>query len=115
MRCVVASDKAMAPLLEQFTEVRVIDSSVISLSDSQQEQFRACGGSYNSGTSALKLQVELDLRSGALRHIEPEAGRSPDNASPRQRASLPAGSLHIADLGYFDTEVFERFSQTGVY
>ena len=59
MRCVVASDKAMAPLLEQFTEVRVIDSSVISLSDSQQEQFRACGGSYNSGTSALKLQVEL--------------------------------------------------------
>lgn len=115
MRCVVASDQAMAPLLERFTEVRVLDSSVISLPDSQQEQFRGCGGSYHSGASALKLQVELDLRSGALRHIEPEAGRSPDNASSRQQASLPAGSLRIADLGYFDTEVFARFSRENVF
>ena len=29
-------------------------------------EFRGCGGSYDSGTSALKLQTELDLRSGAL-------------------------------------------------
>ena len=115
MLCVVASDHTMAPLLERFTEVRVLDSSVISLPDSQQEQFRGCGGSYNSGASALKLQVEMDLRSGALRHIEPEAGRSPDNASSRQQASLPAGSLRIADLGYFDTEVFERFSRENVF
>jgi hypothetical protein len=42
---VVGSDKALAPLLERFTSVTMLDSSTITLPDDLQEQYRGCGGS----------------------------------------------------------------------
>jgi hypothetical protein len=63
----------------------------------------------------LKLQVELDLRSGALQHVELEAGCQPDGASCRQFARRGRGSLRIADLGYFSTAVFAAMAAVGEY
>lgn len=114
-KLVVASDQALAPILERFTSVTVLDSSTISLPDEMQGQFRGCGGSYDSGASALKLQTELDLRSGALAHVEIEPGRSPDGATSRQEARHGKGSLRIADLGYFALGVFAAMTAAGEY
>jgi hypothetical protein len=103
---VVGSDKALAPILERFTNVTMLDSSTITLPDDEQEQFRGCGGSYGRGKAAMKLQTEWDLRSGALTHVEIEPGRSPDGATSRQHARRGKGSLRISDLGYFNVLVF---------
>ncbi|MGA7414139.1 MAG: IS4 family transposase [Bryobacteraceae bacterium] len=103
---VVGSDKALAPILERFTSVTLLDSSTIMLPDQEQEQFPGCGGSYGSGAAALKLQTELDLRSGALTHVGIESARSPDAATKRQHARRGPGSLRISDLGYFNVFVF---------
>lgn len=103
---VVGSKKALAPILERFTSVIVMDSSTISLPDEMKEEFAGCGGSHGGGKAALKLQVELDLRSGALSHVEIEPGRSTDNATCRQHVRRGAGSLRITDLGYFNVLVF---------
>jgi len=54
----------------------------------------------------VKLQTELDLRSGGLSHVEMEPGKSPDGATVRQHARRGPGSLRIADLGYFNVPVF---------
>ena len=54
-RLVVGSDKALAPLLERFTSVTILDSSTITLPDDLREQFRGCGGSYGGGAAAMKL------------------------------------------------------------
>jgi Transposase DDE domain len=107
---VVGSDKTMAPILERFTSVTLLDSTTITLPDSEQERFPGCGGSHGSGVAALKLQTELDLRSGALTHVELEPGRSPDGATVRQQTPRPAGSLRITDLGYFNAAVFAAFT-----
>src|SRR5476651_2422132 len=80
-----------------------------------QEQFRGCGGSHGSGAAAMKLQTELDLRSGALTHVEIESGRSPDGATSRQEARHGKGSLRIADLGYFALAVFAAMMEAGEY
>jgi len=114
-KLVVGSDKALAPILERFTSVTVIDSSTITLPDEMQGQFRGCGGSYGSGAAALKLQTELDLRSGALAHVEIEPGRSPDGATSRQDVRRGQGSLRISDLGYFALAVFAAMTQAGEY
>src|SRR5262249_52741097 len=45
----VGSDKVLAPILERFTRVIVIDSTTITLPDSQQEEFAGCGGPHGSG------------------------------------------------------------------
>jgi len=41
-KLIVGSDQALAPILERFTTVTVLDSSTISLPDEMQEQFRGC-------------------------------------------------------------------------
>ena len=52
---VIHSSRSLAPLLERFTAVNVLDSSTITLSDEMQQQYPGCGGSYGGGASALKL------------------------------------------------------------
>jgi hypothetical protein len=108
---VVKSQKCLAPLLERFTAVSPLDSSTVTLPDALQNRFAGCGGSHGGGQAAMKLQVQWDLKSGALDPIVIEPGRNCDYKTSLQSAPLTAGSLRITDLGYFDTEVFERFNR----
>lgn len=114
-KLVVGSKKALAPLLERFSSVTILDSSTITLSDEMREEYPGCGGSHGGGKSALKLQTELDLRSGAIEHVEIEPGRSPDGATIRQSARRGRGSLRITDLGYFNAAVFAEMTKEGEY
>jgi hypothetical protein len=106
VRTVLGSDRALAPLLERFTGVTVLDSTAMKLPDSQRDRFPGRGGSHGGGQATLRLQAELDLKSGALSHVEVEPGRTSDGGSVRQHAPRPAGSLRITDLGYFSVSVF---------
>ncbi len=113
VRVVVGSDRVLAPILERFAAVTLLDSTTIALPDDQQERFRGCGGSYGFGRAAMKLQTELDLRSGALSHVAIESGRSTDNATSRQQVRRAPGTLRITDLGYFCTGVFAAMVAAG--
>lgn len=112
---VVGSNTVLAPLLKRFTHVTVMDSSTVRLPDSEAERFPSCGGLPGSPRAALKLQTELDLRSGAIEHIQVETGKSPDGATTRQHADRPAGSLRITDLGYFNVAVFAALLRQKAY
>ena len=101
----LGTQRSLAPLLERFHSVTVLDSSTITLPDGMHEQFAGCGGSYGGGAAAMKLQTELELRSGALQ-VTVEAGRSSDGTTPRQLVQRGAGALRITDLGYFSLAVF---------
>ena len=114
-KLVIESTKSLAPILERFTKVVILDSTTTTLPDSMEKEFRGCGGSYEGGKSAVKFQTELDLRSGAITTIEIEQGRSPDSATKRQEVDLPAGSLRITDLGYFNLAVFAKMVLANVY
>ena len=112
---IVGSSQVLAPLLERFTSVIVLDSTTISLPEEAASHYRGCGARGGKGKAALKLQTEWDLRSGALTQISIEEGRSCDNASSCQDARRGAGSLRIADLGYFDVAVFAAMQAAGEY
>jgi hypothetical protein len=112
---VVGSDRSLAPILERFPSVNILDSSTITLPDVMKDQFTGCGGSYGAGAAAVKLQTELELRGGAIQHIEIEPGRSTDGATSRQHVRRGAGSLRIADLGYFNLGVFAEMKAAGEY
>lgn len=112
---IVKSSKLLAPLLERFTAVLLLDSTTVTLPDDLQPRFRGCGGTHGGGQAAMKLQTQWDLRNGALDAIAIESGRDCDYKSALQSRPLIRGSLRITDLGYFDTEVFERFSHEGIF
>jgi hypothetical protein len=103
---VVGVDRPLAPLLERFPAVIVLDSTTIPLPDCAKDEYAGCGGGRGGGAAAVKLQVELDLRSGAVTHVQLEPGRSADGATTRQQARHGAGAVRLADLGYFNVAVF---------
>jgi Transposase DDE domain len=112
---VVHAQKTLAPILERFPAVYLLDSTSEALPDAQRDRFPGCGGSHGGGQAALKLQTLWEIRNGALQAVQTEAGRDCDYKTPLQAAPLAPGSLRIADLGYFDTAVLQDLDRAGVY
>jgi hypothetical protein len=112
----IASDPVALPILQRFAGVRVIDSTTIVLPDALAAYGRGCGGSTVEGTSAaLKCGLQLDLLTGAWCGLDVTDGRASDQRLSVQHASLPAGSLRLADLGFYELELLARHDQQGVY
>lgn len=116
MQHLISSDGVAIPILQRFTGVRIHDSTTIVLPDTLQEHWQGCGGSSTTNTSAaLKCGVQLDLLTGALCGLDLADGRASDQRLPTQHASLPKGSLRLADLGFYDLGVLSKLSAEGVY
>jgi hypothetical protein len=110
----VPSDRRLAKLVDRFADVQLLDSTTVSLPLEMAEEFSGCGGSHG-GTAALKLQVRMSLKTGAIDAVRIEAGRDCDAKTPLQNDVPIAGSLRIADLGYFDTEVLANIEKAGAF
>jgi hypothetical protein len=112
----VTTDALSVPILKRFTGVYVHDSTTIALPDALAEVHAGCGGSHSDGTqAALKCGVQLDLRTGALPVLELADGRQAERALAVQHTPLPSGSLRLADLGFFDRDVFRAIDAAGSY
>lgn len=109
---VVKAPPVLIPLLERFQGVYVHDSSTIVLPREMAGQFPGCGG--DGSAAAVKVQTQIDLSTGQLSYVGLEAGRNPDQGSAIQEALLPAGSLCLADLGYFSLPRMARQARAGV-
>src|SRR3954447_26721168 len=69
------------PLLQRFTAVEVLDSSVVALPEELADLYRgghSGRGSTTGPKASVKLTVGLDLNSGTLRGPELSAGRAGD-------------------------------------
>lgn len=91
------------------------DSSTFSLPDILKEFWEGCGGKYQGTLSALKVHVRWDLLSGSLTNLALGPGKLSDNKSPFKLNRRQRRSVRIADLGYFDTQVFEQEQKAGEY
>jgi hypothetical protein len=113
VRTVVAADPVAIPLLARFNGVFIADSTTVVLPDVLEEIWQGCGGS--GPVAALKLQVGLELSSGRLDGPSLQDGRGADTRSEVQHRALPAGSLRITDLGYWDVNVLADIQQRQGY
>ena len=132
-------------LLRRFNGVYVQDSTTIALPDALQEVWQGCGGGSrpsntpqpsntplrgrtpSQGRAAVKLQVRLDLCRGTLHGPLLHDGRANDHRGwvrqdqanqpnqPNQPNRLPAGSLRVADLGFFSLDEFQALHKQHVF
>lgn len=113
---VIRAAPVAIPLLERFNGVYIQDSTVLTLPDALADLWRGCGGSGKAHNQAgLKVQVQLNLSTGQLTHLDLQAGRSQDRAAPMQTNVLPHGALRLADLGYFAIPTLQQYEQQGVF
>jgi hypothetical protein len=114
---VITAAPVAIPLLQRFSAVYVDDSTQVQLPAVLAAVWAGSGGGAQATdpTAALKLQVRLDLKHGQLSGPFVQAGRASDRTSPTQHAPLPAGSLRLADLGYFALDVLQQIGQQQAY
>lgn len=112
---IVKSQESLAPILERFAGVIIADSSTISLPDSEADKYKGRGGSHGGGKAAVKVQTELNLKSGKLECVEVTPGCASDVACSGQHRAHRRGTLRITDLGYFSAAVFTRLALIGCY
>lgn len=93
-----ASD--IVPLLQGFSAVHLLDSSVLPLPATMEKTFPGCGG---VGTkAALKIYLLLDWLTGQYKTLQLEAGRKADqDMGLAFLAHAQAGALWLFDLGFF--------------
>jgi hypothetical protein len=115
VRQVVAAQPAAIPLLRRFNGVWVRDSTPVVLPDALRDVWPGCGGRGDMSRAGIKLQVRLDLCTGALAGPVADPGRTADAKSGLSDADLPAGALRIADLGYFDLDAFAGLGRRGAF
>ena len=121
VQVLVSASGVSLPLLRQFTAVLVEDGSTISLPGGLASIWRGCGGSRKSSSgeatseAALKVTVRFDLLGGQLHGPHVQAGRQHELRSVLREERMPAGSLWLADLGYWTLKWLRQLSQQGVY
>ena len=106
--------KSAFPILEKFNGVHLRDSTTIGLPASLKGVWRGTGN-QNAETAGLKLQVSWDYSHGALDGLVFQDGCCQDQTSAYQSLELPAGALHLGDLGYFSLEKLARDHEKGVF
>jgi len=113
-RVITGITPATVPILQRFNGVYIRDSSVVSLPPELAEMWPGCGGSAGE-TAALKLQVRLNYATGQLEGLALQSGRQHDRSTPYGPEGEPAGSLHLADLGYFSLAELRQRQEQGQY
>lgn len=111
----IAADGVAVPLLQRFSAVEVIDGSAILLPPELAEVWRGCGGSTAAGDAAVKIEVRLDLLSGALQGPLLQDGRAHDQSSPIHHAPVAKKALRLADLGFFDLDKLQEIHTQDAY
>lgn len=108
-------------LLQHFTAVLVEDGSTITLPEPLKGVWRGCGGSASTPgkerqtEAALKVTVRFDLLGGQLDGPHVQAGRQHELRSVLREHVMAAGSLWIADLGYWTLKWLGQLVKDGVY
>jgi len=101
-------------ILDRFQEVHIADCSVIALPGEWEALWPGTGGTGGSGKAALKLDTDLELKSGQLR-VGLLPGRHSDSRGPRAEAVYGPGVLRIQDLGYFNLARMRQQGARGEY
>ena len=111
----IKANEVTVPILQKFKGVHVMDSSTVQLPEELAQIWTGCGNGSESGKAAVKLEVRLDLLSGEIDGPILTNGRTNDRKVAKQHKPLVAGSLIIADLGYWRLDTIADYNRRGVY
>ncbi len=103
-------------VLDRFDTVFISDGSLINLSPELVTIYKGCGKEpTEKDYAALKMQVGLDLCSGRLWGPVITEGHVHDSVAGIDSENLPAGSLVMRDLGYWDLQKFRERTDKAIY
>ena len=106
----VEGSSSLPERLAHFAGIYLQDSTIINLPSSLANDWRA-NGTPQQPRAGLKVQTVFNYQSGRLQLHWVEAAK---HDCRLQTVDLPAGSVRLADVGYFKVKVFETLNQRSV-
>lgn len=112
----ISAKPASEGIINRFTSVDLVDSSIITLPNSLASIWHGSGGyGENASVSAVKLNVRLDVKNGCLKTLDLSDATQHDRTSIAHHQPMETSSLQIGDLGYFKLDDFEAIEQQDAY
>lgn len=113
---VVRADPVAVPLLQRFAGgVCLLDSTSLALPAAFARAWRGCGVQAEQDGAGLKAQVRLNLTDGTLTGPFLQPACESDLTYAQRMPPLPAGTLRLADLGYFRIDDLDALDEQDVY
>jgi hypothetical protein len=113
-QAVTAGSPVDVAILNRFEAVHIADCSIVMLPAELESLWRGTGGIGGTGKAAIKLDADLELRTGRL-GLGLLQGRHSDNRSPLAGAAYGKRVLRIQDLGYFNLARMREQGGRGEY
>jgi hypothetical protein len=102
-------------LTARFSKIYVEDCTSINLLNALGDEFPGCGGAEpGQGAAGWKALVRIEVKSGEIAVVKWASGREHDLNLSRQAGDPPAGSLSLADLGFWCPERLDHLRNQGV-
>jgi DDE family transposase len=107
---------APCPLLAGFEGVYLDDCTQAWLPDDAAAHFPGTGGSSTDCAKArMKVLIRWEILKGNVCHLGIHPGRCSDHDAEALAPPVPAGGLHVADLGFCDFERLQAESGRGIF
>lgn len=101
------------PILQQFSAINILDSSVKDLPENMADEYPGCGG--NGPQASLKVQLVFEFLRGNLKQVVFQAGRDSDRGYRAYLELVEKDSLNLLDLGYFVLDAFKDIGDKDAY
>src|SRR3954447_19889850 len=114
---IVDARPAVAPLLSLFNGTYLDDCTSVWLPDEAADDFPGTGGSdpAHDAKARMKVLLRWEITAGNVCHVGIHKGRTSDHDAEAEAPALPAGALHMADLGFADFERMQTEIEQGIY
>jgi hypothetical protein len=100
-------------LLKAFSSVIILDSSSVSLPANLKNLYEGFGG--GASEAGLKIQMLLDYVNGQIKDVAIKGARKNDQSFKDHLVKIERGTLYLQDLGYFNTESFDKIIKADAY
>jgi hypothetical protein len=105
----------LLPLLERFPGVYLRDGTSVGLPASLADLFPGRPGPDHRPTAAVKLVLEVEVRTGQFTEVSLLPGTANDKTAAVAAKPLPPGSLLLQDMGFFCGRQLQTCLDQGIY
>lgn len=106
-------DPMAVKIVEQFSNVYLVDSTQISLPENMSTLFAGVGGCASK--ASMKIQLVFDYLHGCIASLDLCNGKNSDQGYRGHWPLIKQGALYMMDLGYFVLDTFKEIHDADGY
>ena len=107
---ILSDTSVLSEIDNYFNRIIILDATSFQIPEIHKDIYPGSGG--NAQPAGMKIQMELELKSGNYVYLEVGAGSSDDSTfAKKSNTTIGKGDLVIKDLGYFSIENFREIDK----